>query len=241
MCPELHLGFAGLHVVVSVHALLVLFGVGLGAWVAVQHPRVSRPLALATVAVVAIGGIGGARLLYVVQRGGPLTISGGMASFGGIPAGVLLIVLAARVARVRTGDLFDALSPAFLVAFGCGRLGCFAAGCCAGSVTSLPWAVVFPGLGPEPRHPLQLYSAMFDFVLAWWAMQRRAQPGVVAVRCAAGLGFGRVALEVLRDPAATDWVGSWVTAPQVCGLLLGVGAWWIGRELRRRPMFASPS
>lgn len=241
MCPELHLGVGGLHVVLSSHALLVLVGVALGGWVAAQHPRVPLGVALATVAAVTAGGIAGARMLYVLQRGGSLVAGdGGMASFGGIPVGIAVTMVCARLARVRTGDLFDAVAPAFLIAFGCGRLGCLLAGCCAGSVTTVPWAVVFPVLGLAPRHPLQLYSALFDFGLARWAVRRGGRPGMVAVRCAAGLGFGRIGLEMLRDPSATELLGaSGVTFPQVCGLLLGLAACWLGRELGRQPMLAS--
>ena len=243
MCPELHLGVGGIHVLLSSHALLVLAGVLLGGWVAAQHPRVPLGVGLATIAGVTVGGIGGARILYVLQRGGSLLGGdGGMASFGGIALGIVTTLVCARLAGVRTGDLFDAVGPAFLIAFGCGRLGCLLAGCCAGSVTNLPWAVVFPGLGPEPRHPLQLYSALFDFGLAGWAVGRGGPAGMVAVRCAAGLGFGRVGLEWLRDPSATDLLGaSGVTFPQVCGLLLGLAACWLGRELGRKPMLASSS
>src|SRR2546426_6396013 len=36
------------------------------------------------------------------------------------------------------------------------------AGCCYGCPSAVPWAVVFPDLGPPARHPLQLYSAASD-------------------------------------------------------------------------------
>src|SRR5262249_53784742 len=45
------------------------------------------------------------------------------------------------------------------------KVACFAAGCCFGCETSLPWAVVFPedsvcGLPGVPLHPLQVYDAL---------------------------------------------------------------------------------
>ena len=241
MWPELNVVVGGYHVVLSNHALLVLIGTMLGTYVATRPARLPIGVVLLTVGAVALGGLYGARLLYVLQRGGPVRgVAGGMASFGGIAVGIALIMLIARVTLVRAADLFDAISPAFLVAFGCGRLGCFLGGCCAGAVTGMPWAVVFPALGPAPRHPLQVYSALFDFALAWWAIRRGGRPGLVAVRCAAGLGFGRVLLETLRDPTATDllWSGG-ISVPQLCGLLLGLGAVWLGRGLARKPMLAS--
>src|SRR4051812_14291708 len=72
--------------------------------------------------------------------------------------------------RIKTGDSF-AVPVAAAVAIG--RLACFSAGCCYGSVTRLRWAVTFgDGL---PRHPTQLYEFAFHAsaacVLAW--LQRR--------------------------------------------------------------------
>ncbi len=72
--------------------------------------------------------------------------------------------------KVKTGDSF-AVPVAAAVAVG--RLGCFAAGCCYGVTTKLPWGVDF-GDGLK-RHPTQLYEAAFHataaLVLA--ALQRR--------------------------------------------------------------------
>ena len=72
--------------------------------------------------------------------------------------------------RVKTGDSF-AVPVAAAVAIG--RLACFVAGCCYGTVTALPWGVDF-GDGLR-RHPTQLYESAFHLAaalgLAW--LQRR--------------------------------------------------------------------
>lgn len=63
--------------------------------------------------------------------------------------------------RTKTGDSF-AVSVA--VAIGIGRLGCFTAGCCYGTATSIPWGIDFgDGLA---RHPTQLYEAAFHLAAA---------------------------------------------------------------------------
>ena len=68
--------------------------------------------------------------------------------------------------RVKTGDSFAVPVAAALAI---GRLGCFVAGCCHGTVTTLPWGVDF-GDGLR-RHPTQLYESAFHLtaalVLAW--------------------------------------------------------------------------
>src|SRR4051812_33725029 len=63
--------------------------------------------------------------------------------------------------HVKTGDGF-AVPVAASVAVG--RLACFSAGCCYGSVTRLPWGVDF-GDG-RPRHPAQLYEFAFHLTAA---------------------------------------------------------------------------
>ena len=63
--------------------------------------------------------------------------------------------------RAKTGDGF-AVPVAGAVAVG--RLGCFAAGCCHGVATTLPWGVDF-GDGLR-RHPTQLYEMAFHATLA---------------------------------------------------------------------------
>ncbi|MCA9190517.1 MAG: prolipoprotein diacylglyceryl transferase [Planctomycetales bacterium] len=68
--------------------------------------------------------------------------------------------------RLKTGDSF-ALPVAVAVAIG--RLGCFQAGCCYGTPTSLPWGVVFPTAVDNPfvtRHPTQIYESIFHGLAA---------------------------------------------------------------------------
>lgn len=63
--------------------------------------------------------------------------------------------------QVKTGDSF---AVPVAVAIGIGRLACFAAGCCHGTESSLPWAVDF-GDGLR-RHPTQIYEFIFHVSMA---------------------------------------------------------------------------
>lgn len=66
--------------------------------------------------------------------------------------------------RVKTGDTF-AVPVAIAVALG--RIGCFVGGCCYGAPTSLPWGIRFARAGDSvPRHPTQLYEAIFHLAMA---------------------------------------------------------------------------
>src|SRR6476620_528908 len=74
--------------------------------------------------------------------------------------------------QIKTGDSFAVPVAA---AVGIGRLGCFHAGCCYGTPTTLPWGIVFPTVDDLPRHPTQLYETAFHLTAAavlYWLWKR---------------------------------------------------------------------
>jgi phosphatidylglycerol:prolipoprotein diacylglycerol transferase len=130
------------------------------------------------------GAIVGARLgmLFYVE---PQSTDGLRAAFyevgfdgktvlGALTGGYIFGEIGKRVVGVRfsTGD---ALAVALPVGQALGRIGCFIAGCCFGTPTSLPWAVVQHGVA---RHPVQLYEAAGCVVLAsvLFAIRRTPRP-----------------------------------------------------------------
>jgi phosphatidylglycerol:prolipoprotein diacylglycerol transferase len=111
---------------------------------------------------------------------------------------------ASLLIRVKTGDSF-AVPVAASVAIG--RLGCFSAGCCYGTETSLPWAVNF-GDGLR-RHPTQLYESAFHlaaaFVLAWLQGKGLLKGQLIKLYIIAYLLY-RFATEFIR-PEPALWLG----------------------------------
>ena len=135
--------------------------------------------------------------------------NGGM-SFHGGTLGVLVAVFAFaakhRTDPLRLGDLVVAAAP-FGLFFG--RIANFINAELWGRPTALPWGVVFPGAGPQPRHPRQLYEAALEglvlfLVLRWATHGARLtnRRGVVAGVFLVGYGLIRVALENVRQPDA---------------------------------------
>ncbi len=95
---------------------------------------------------------------------------------GGIIGGVLAVWLTKRKLGIKQ-RLGNYLVPSLLIGIFFGRIGCFLAGCCYGTATTLPWGVNF-GDGVL-RSPTQLYEAVFVLGLFVYAqiMKDRYAPG----------------------------------------------------------------
>jgi len=175
---------------------------------------------------------------------------GGM-SFHGGALGVLLAisVFAWRngLDLLRLGDLVAAGAPIGLFF---GRIANFINGELWGRPTTLPWGIIFPGAGPLPRHPSQLYEASLEglllfAVLAWavWARRWTDRRGVIMGLFVAGYGLVRISLENVREPDAYMpafpfglTMGMMLSAPMVLA-----GGWLVWRGLREpRPAAATP-
>jgi phosphatidylglycerol:prolipoprotein diacylglycerol transferase len=137
------------------------------------------------------------------------TWHGGM-SFHGGALGVLiaLFIYAVRnkVDPLMLGDIAAAATPIGLFF---GRVANFINGELWGRPTTVPWGMVFPGAGPLPRHPSQLYEATLEgivlFLLLRWATHAAKltnRRGVVMGMFIAGYGIIRISLENVREPDA---------------------------------------
>lgn len=160
----------------SLYPLIMLFSVATGI---ILSRRTMPSLGLSRTQRVGIslgaflGAMIGAKLPFVLSDwpglvSGRAWLENGKTIVFGLVGGYFGVELAKGLLgiRVKTGDGF-AVPVAAAVAVG--RLGCFAAGCCFGAVTRLPWGIDF-GDG-YPRHPTQLYEFLFHGTaalgLAW--------------------------------------------------------------------------
>ncbi|MEX0852055.1 MAG: prolipoprotein diacylglyceryl transferase, partial [Bauldia sp.] len=132
---------------------------------------------------------------------------GGMSFHGGFLGTILAMVLFARARRIPAWSLIDVIAPAVTFGLFFGRLANFINGELWGRVSEVPWAMVFPGAGPEPRHPSQLYEAgleglaLFLFLrLLTHRLHRLTHPGFVSGGFAAGYGVARTVIEFFREP-----------------------------------------
>ena len=79
-------------------------------------------------------------------------------------------------------NTMDVFAPGIAVGQAIGRIGCFAAGCCWGTVCYLPWGVRFrsqdaaPVPLDKPLHPAQLYESAADLVIFLVLLRRFNRP-----------------------------------------------------------------
>lgn len=119
-------------------------------------------------------------LFHTIEAGelkiGGITWLGGV--FGAFPAMVFLIHKFVPAAKGKAVTYFSILVPGIVLAHALGRIGCFLAGCCYGSVTDSIFGVSFPAGshaahqyagGPNggslPVLPTQLFEAVFELAL----------------------------------------------------------------------------
>ncbi|WP_303721257.1 prolipoprotein diacylglyceryl transferase [Malonomonas rubra] len=131
---------------------------------------------------------------------------GGMSFHGGL-LGVFAVLLyfcrKYKFSLLMMGDLVVAAAPIGLCF---GRLGNFINGELWGRSTDLPWGMVFPGAGSEPRHPSQLYEAGLEgvllFVIIYSLHRLKVRSGIACFSFLFFYGLFRFMVEFVRQPDA---------------------------------------
>ena len=122
---------------------------------------------------------------------------------------IVAIALFARSRKRPFLEVTDLVAPCVPTGFAAGRIGNFINGELWGrfSRVDLPWGMVFPGGGPNPRHPSQLYEAILEgFVLfivlavIAWRYRGLARPGLLSGVFLVGYGLCRIIVECVREP-----------------------------------------
>ncbi|MFA6092102.1 MAG: prolipoprotein diacylglyceryl transferase [Elusimicrobiota bacterium] len=153
----------------------------------------------------------------------------GFVFYGGLLGASAVGFWVARSLKKSCVLIADYLSVAVPLGQGIGRLGCFAAGCCSGLPSNMPWAVRFThedSLVPQmflgvPLHPVQLYEAAGDFLIAGLLTQAvsrveggRLKKGSAALAYVALYAFLRFCVEFFRgDDRGAAWglsVSQWI-------------------------------
>jgi len=168
----------------------------------------------------------------------PATWSGGMSFHGACLTLLIAGWIFCRKNKLdywKAADIYIATLP---IGLGLGRIGNFINGELYGRTSDLPWAMVFPGGGPFPRHPSQLYESFLEgfllFVILWsvrkkpWHKNRYWPHGSILALFLIGYGCFRMVVENFREPdqqvgyiLGLFTMGQFLSACMfVCGLLV---------------------
>jgi phosphatidylglycerol:prolipoprotein diacylglycerol transferase len=163
-----------------------------------------------------------------------------MSFHGGLLGVLVALWLFNRKYRHGYWNTVDFIAPLVPIGLGAGRLGNFINAELWGKVSDVPWAMKFPGAGPEPRHPSMLYEFALEgvllFTILWWFSRKPRPTLAVSGLFALCYGIFRFLVEFVRMPDAN--IGylafGWVTMGQVLSLpLIIVGVAFLFYAYRR--------
>lgn len=241
MLPYPHINPTGFHIgPVPIHwyGLLEIISFVLGTWWLIYRGKRpewgwNKEAILDLEYYLSLGAVLGGRLGYVVwydlpyYAAHPVKIfavwDGGMSFHGGLLGVVLACwIYARRNERVFMGVL-DFVAPAVPIGLGLGRLANFINDQLYGRVSHLPWAIIFPAGGPEPRQPSQLYEFLLEGVVLFLILafaSRRVRPvGTVGSLFVLLYGIFRFLVEFVRQP---DIQLGFVVGPLTMGQVLSI-------------------
>ncbi len=140
----------------------------------------------------------------------PATWTGGMSFHGaciGVMLGGWLYLRNKKIDFLKVADIYVVTIP---VGLGLGRIGNFINGELFGRNSTVPWAMIFPGGGPLPRHPSQLYETGLEgvllFIILWsqkkrpWQEQKNWPHGSMGCLFLICYGLFRFLVETVREP-----------------------------------------
>ncbi|MGD0361375.1 MAG: prolipoprotein diacylglyceryl transferase [Bryobacteraceae bacterium] len=231
--------------------------------------RLARQASLNSDAVVNLGilcglsAIVGAKIMmflidipYYVRNPGEIfslaSLQAGGVFYGGLIAALIAAIVYMRRHRLPALPTADVFAPGIALGHGIGRLGCFAAGCCWGKPTNLPWAVTFTnpvshelvGVPLDIKlHPTQLYESVAEFLIfgvLFWRIRRPHPPGAIISLYLILYSTVRFLVEFVRYHEQPNPFGGPLNASQWISLfLIALGAAWF--LWRGRPGLRGPA
>jgi phosphatidylglycerol:prolipoprotein diacylglycerol transferase len=168
--------------------------------------------------------------------------SGGV-FYGGFITAVIAGYFLIRRYKLPWWKTADAFAPGLALGNAIGRQGCFAAGCCWGKETTMPWGVHFTEAGHQVTgvpivdvngeslylHPTQLYEsfgALLVFFFLLWLHKRKRFSGQVILFYAVLYAVMRFTIEFFRNDPRGDILGlttlTGLSTSQMLSLIVGI-------------------
>lgn len=216
--------------------------------------------------LVVFSGIIGAKILYIITDWGyysahPKEIfSLGTLQAGGVFSGGLVLAIIAAIWYLRKHHIgfltaADVFAPGIAIGHALGRVGCFAAGCCYGRPTDVPWGVTFTnplaqqivgtplGVKLQPTQLYEMVAEAANFVVLYWLATRKKFEGQVIGLYMVMYGIERYVIEFFRgDPGRGDiWGVMSGTQLISIGLVIAGGILWMAKFPLKAPVKVAAS
>ena len=237
-----------------------------GAWVV--HAELKRTgykpeLASTVVFAAVIGGLLGARALFIIEDWSnflrsPLNYiftGAGFTWYGGLIGGALAVSWVVKKNNIPWLIGADMAAPALALSYGVGRIGCHVAGDGDwGTVTDVPWGVAYtkaiigwvnpmtgvpyaPGVVVHPTPIYELIESLIVFGILWSLRKKSHPSGTIFWLYLILAGIARFVVEFWRiNPA----IGLSLTEAQWFGVILsGIGLWQLARLNRSKATLVS--
>lgn len=187
---------------VTGYGIMMMFAFLVAGWVyarEVARAGMDPAIAWDSVVFAVIGGLLGGKLYYAALVGDPraLLSRGGLVWYGGFAGGLIAVFAYMWWKKLPIRRLLDLISPAMVVGYMLGRVGCFLVNDDYGLPTALPWGMEFPRGAPPSTagvleqqfhltmppgtpaeqvmavHPTQLYEVALMFLIFWYLWRIR--------------------------------------------------------------------
>ena len=175
-------------------------------------------------------GMIGSKIYYILENWDAFAVDpyqtffriSGSGWYGGFILGGIGILIFLKINKLPILEFLDILAPFVPIGQVFGRLGCFLAGCCYGTPSNLPWAVVFPNTLYPPHirvHPTQLYEMIIYFTISVLLLRlknKNLKCGILLGLYLTLAGVGRFIVEFYRP---NPRIIAQLSAPQIFALI----------------------
>jgi phosphatidylglycerol:prolipoprotein diacylglycerol transferase len=214
-------------------------------------PIGTRAIVADTAFVCFLAGIIGARVFSIFENfslflADPLALiltRNGFSIYGGLAFGLVAGIIYVKRRSIPILPMLDAVSPALILAYGIGRLGCQLSGDGDWGISAklalkpswLPewlWVQTYDGnivgvpIAPPGVYPTPIYetiAALVLFVILWLFQSHRNRAGFLFAVYLLATGFERLLIEKIRINTRYDVFGVYVTQAEVISVLLVMG------------------
>jgi phosphatidylglycerol:prolipoprotein diacylglycerol transferase len=217
------------------------------------NPELASTMIFAAV----IGGLIGARLLFIIEEWSDFLRSpwsyiftgAGFTWYGGFLGGVLAVSWVVTKNKIPWLTAADIAASALAIGYGVGRLGCHVAGDGDwGTVTTVPWGVEYknaiigwvnpmtgvpypPGTRVHPTPIYEFIESVIIFAILWSLRNKNYRPGIIFWLYLVLAGLARFVVEFWRINPPVGWGMS--EAQWFSLLMIVVGFWQL---LKTRPL-----